>query len=852
VKTLKFLFVVLVFASCKSKIYHNITAHYNGYYNATERMKTAIQTLQRSNVDDYDKVLSVFQFADEAKSRAVQPDMDEIFKKAGTIVQKHGPSKWVDNSYLLIAKTHFFKRDYYSAIEVFQYINDRYKNTQESYEATIWIMICKLMLKKNDEAFSVASSLKTDLDYFNEQNKALYYATLAEYYIRQQEYIQAQKNIGKALKYAEGRTYRTRLKFILAQLYQRNGKVNQAILNYQAVIKRNPPYEMAFNAKLNIGRTYDPAKPESLKLAKSNLKAMAKDDKNLAYLDKIYYELGNIEMLEGNKDQAIAYYKLSLLNFKDQNTKALTYLKLADLYFKLPDYPLAQAYYDSTGMFLSSKYEGYDKLIAKKKVLSEIIKNLIVIQTEDSLQRLSKMSDAERKAIIDRYNKEKEKEKDKEDRKKKDEENNSVNNNNNTSPQNNNNYVQASGDEWYFYNPAAIAQGYSEFTKRWGSRNNEDYWFLLDRKSIGGGEQKPDDKKGNDNPTPDPKNPGKKVPEPKPSDKKKTVTEIKVPTTKEELEASNSRIIDAYVANGLIYKDKLNDTKEALKIFQTLLQRFPDNPYLAKVYYYMYKCYADLKDDAKANTYRDLVLSKFPESDYANIIRHTGDKSTAAGGSEDTRYYEATYELYKNNDFAEVIRRSDEAQTKFEGSNLLGKFDYLKALAIGKTQSEEKFKAQLEYIVKTYPNTDVYVAANNMLDYFKRKSAPEADMPSTAPYKNTPGAEHSYLLITDDKIDLDKLKIQFADYNAEYHRLESFTINTFLLNDKTKLVQVKPFENSAKAIEYYRELINNTLFFDKAGLVEYSQCVISNENFILLMKKKDDEEYLKFFQATFK
>ena len=153
-KKLSYLFIFFAIAACKSKIYHNTTARYNGYYNATERLKQAQLTLERSNVDDYDKILSVFQFGDEAKSKAVQPDMDEIFKKSGTIIQRHGKSKWVDNCYLLIAKSHFYKRDYYSAIEVLQYINDKYKNTQESYEATIWIMVSKLMLGKNDEAFS--------------------------------------------------------------------------------------------------------------------------------------------------------------------------------------------------------------------------------------------------------------------------------------------------------------------------------------------------------------------------------------------------------------------------------------------------------------------------------------------------------------------------------------------------------------------------------------------------------------------------------------------------------------------------------------------------------------------------
>ncbi len=843
-----FIVAVVVLSSCKSKVYQNVTAHYNGYFNAKERMEQAILTLQRSHTDDYDKVLSVFQFGDEAKARAIQPDMDEVFKKAGTIVQKKGKSQWVDNSYLLIAKTHFFKRDYYAAIEVFQYINDRFKNTQESYEATIWIMICKLMLNKNDEAFSVYSSLKTDLDYFNGANRALYYAAAAEYFIKKEEYVQAQKNINKALLYAKGRTYRTRLKFIVAQLYQRNGKVTQAIANYKYVIKRNPPYEMSFNAKLNIGRTYDATKPESVKQAKSYLRAMSKDDKNLGYLDKIYYELGNIALIEGKQDLAITDYKLALLYYKDQSTKVLTYLKLADVYFNKPNYPLAQSYYDSCGMFLNEKMNGYAQLMAKKKVLSEIIRNLIIIQTEDSLQRLSKLSEDERKKIVDKYN-EQNKTNEKKDRRNNDPGVDNNNNNSNTLPQNNNNYQQAPGDEWYFYNPTAIAIGFNEFNKRWGNRNNEDFWFIMDRKTIGNNQN------GQDNPTGNPKDSAtvKTDPKVRKPGTKLDVKDLKIPVTKEDFDNSNNRIIDAFVANGLIYKDKLNDTKEAIRIFETLLERFPDNSYLAKVYYYLYKSYAEQKNEEKATTYRNLVLDRFPNSDYAQIIRNTGEKNTNAGGAEDTRYYEATYTLYKDGKYAEVKQRCAEAHKKFDQSNLLPKFDFLNALAIGKTEGEEKFKAAMEEVARLYPNTDVYVAANQMLDYLKRKNNPVQESAPNAEYAYSAGSEHFYVLITDEKkANPDAIKVAFADYNAEYHRLESYTINTYLINENTKLIVVKPFDNSAKAMDYYRELINNTLFFEKISLEEYSQCIISAENFILLMKKKDDEEYLNFFKDKYK
>jgi hypothetical protein len=63
---------------------------------------------------------------------------------------------------------------------------------------------------------------------------------------------------------------------------------------------------------------------------------------------------------------------------------------------------------------------------------------------------------------------------------------------------------------------------------------------------------------------------------------------------------------------------------------------------------------------------------------------------------------------------------------------------------------------------------------------------------------------------------------------------------------------VKSFNNSAKAFEFYRELVNNTIFFEKSGIEEYTQAVISSENFRILIKKKDDEEYLTFFRENYK
>jgi hypothetical protein len=52
-------------------MYHKTTAHYNGYFNARERVKQGAKTLATSQVDRYDRILPVFKHGDAASAKAV-------------------------------------------------------------------------------------------------------------------------------------------------------------------------------------------------------------------------------------------------------------------------------------------------------------------------------------------------------------------------------------------------------------------------------------------------------------------------------------------------------------------------------------------------------------------------------------------------------------------------------------------------------------------------------------------------------------------------------------------------------------------------------------------------------------
>src|SRR5947207_1728379 len=88
-------------SSFLKETYHNITARYNGYFNACNRLRDGAKKLALSHVDNYGEILSVFKLGDESKAKAVNTQFEETIKKSSVVIQHHETSKWVDDCYLL-------------------------------------------------------------------------------------------------------------------------------------------------------------------------------------------------------------------------------------------------------------------------------------------------------------------------------------------------------------------------------------------------------------------------------------------------------------------------------------------------------------------------------------------------------------------------------------------------------------------------------------------------------------------------------------------------------------------------------------------------------------------------------
>ena len=874
-----FLIVVTQF-SCSTKknsftrrVYHNLTAHYNAYWNGNESFKEGLRTLDESVKDNYTMVLPVFKYGNKQDAQSVVPNMDRAIEKASKVIQRHSMYfnrkewvRWIDDSYMLIGKAYLYKKEYSSARRTFEFVTNRFAKEDSRYEAELWLARTYNQNEEFEKAESILDNLNKSIVNGNAPQKLEkeYAMVYANFYVLQQEYGESIQYLQRAIELNGRKKVKNRLRFILAQVYQELGELEDAADLYQLVIRKNPPYEMAFNAKINLAKTYD-AKSSNRSMIVKKLKKMLRDDKNEEYLDQVYYALAEIYLKDNQKEQGIEYLRLSVAkSVSNDYQKSISSLKLAEIHFNRPDYSLAQAYYDTAMQFLPEEFPNYEELQEKTETLTDLITNLQAIQVEDSLQRMAAMPEEERNAIIDEIIK-KIAEEEARQREMERERRQSLSMLEQTNRQQNRNMQRSGG--WYFSNPQAVSFGFTEFNKKWGRRKLEDLWRLSNKQLTSFGEEEelaavdsiPADSAAMAVET-DPK--------------KREFYLQDLPMNEEQLTESNATIEEALYNIGYIYKDGLKNNEKSIEAFEELIEKFPDHEHKLQVYYQLYKNYEEVPDEEMANHYKNLIVKDFPDSDYAKIIVDPNyNLVLEAQRNAASKLYENTYQAYMNNQYYLVINNYNEAVTSYPESNLFSKFQFLKAMSLGKVQDLDTLATSLQMLVDSFPNSEVTPLAEDILARLRPdeegkmqlEEEPVADAGEgptgntseegaefTTVYKTNKSSVHFFMALVDaSKTNINALKIRMSDFNTKYFRTAQLKINSIVFQDDIQIVTVGNFENAGKAQDYYDAIINDNYITSQLPKVDGSLFTISVDNYPIFYREKNIDGYFDYYNRVY-
>lgn len=108
------------------KLWHNTTAHYNGYFNANEILTESTVQLSEQHEDNFLQLLDVYEYVDVDNPQAVAEQLDEAIKKVTVVVNLHPYSQWTDDCYLLAGQALYLKQDYESAEKAFRFLLREY------------------------------------------------------------------------------------------------------------------------------------------------------------------------------------------------------------------------------------------------------------------------------------------------------------------------------------------------------------------------------------------------------------------------------------------------------------------------------------------------------------------------------------------------------------------------------------------------------------------------------------------------------------------------------------------------------------------------------------------------------
>ena len=883
----KYLLILTVFSiligitSCSTKkntgirrAYHNLTCHYNVWWNGDESLNEGAASLQESAKDNYNEVLTVYNYGTKQEAQSLYPKMDRTIKKASIAIQRHSMYfggkeyvKWIDDSYLMMGKAHFHKQDYTSARRVFDYVAKQYTDAPIHYEAYLWLAKTYIQTERFEKAEAVLNLLSTDEQAGEDLPKRVLKdlpLVYADFFIAQENYDAAYPYLERGLELGNKKYVLTRVEFILGQINQLEGDLETATRYYTKVIKRNPDYKMDFEARINMAQCYDEGTGDSKHINKV-LQKMAKDAKNKEFLDQIYFALAEVAMKDQNDTLAVFYLRKSVSTSKlDYYQKATSALTVADIYFEQADYTLSQAYYDTAVSVLPKDYPNYDQIKNKAAVLSELVVQVQTINTQDSLQRLATMDTNTLYAIIDNMIEDYLVEKDKQEALAEEMAEGGTQFLDVNGGKSNNPALGSASGKWYFYNPQAMSFGYSEFIKKWGNRKLEDNWRLTDKRMIMQTSDEEPEVDENGNPIVADSAEVATVHSTDPQDRDYYLADI--PLTEKQMTASTDLIIEAYNKLGFLYLEELNDTLNAEATYLEFLEKYPDNKFQLQSWYALYKIYKEQGNMEKTAYYKGLIVSNFPDSDFAKVIvdpdyfiKLSEQKNLAA------KLYEKTYKAYKREQYYRVISYADKGMNQYpEDTAIMPKMMYLRAISIGKVDVPDSMYVAINKLIQDYPSSPVIPMAKGVLrvlqsDYGIGEGAADENGKQGG---NTKGASlYTYhpdelhlmmmVLISAD-IKIDPLKVRISDFKNKYFRLARLRIKSLMLDNKRTLITIGNFDDAADAEDFATTLINDEYVLSGMEGKKFEVVSISIKNYPVFYKDKDIKNYLEFYHENYK
>jgi len=752
-KNIPFLLALTIILACSprkdgfvNRKYQGFTTQYNVLFNGQEALKSELTNREKSYKDNfYAPYIKLLTYEEQASASTMDnlgftPNTEgvppsDFFRddapdnssgntgntagalqvaeiKALKAIEKHSmlfngkeKNKKIFDAYLLLARLFQGKAlEALDAINIMKknFAKDKRLNLVKIYEAYAYGKMGDFY--QSDESFRDLKKEK-----LKKSDKKLLSVFYSEMLLESGKKEDAISELEEAYKFNKNKKLRSRIAFLRGQILANLGKNEEARESFVTAYKNARNFEFEVKSQVEIAKTFN-GKDDDYDGAKEYLEKISKKGTYASRKNEFYYALGLMAKKAGKKEEAQEFFQKSIKEkVSDPQVRGLAYYEIGKKFFEDNDYLSAGVYYDSA--YAAMNYApAKEELKSLTENIKDISKNYYLIKKNDSILKLTKMSNDERIAFFNKHIegiKAKEAKEELERKKAEKESKNRVETVDfallgNTD--NNNSFLDFNGSKgFYFANQANISKGEKEFKQIWGNRAFTDNWRTSTKQ----------------NSIEDLKNEALGITSaPNPRRYEPDFYIEKIPTKTEELTTLKKDRDTASLGLGRMYDNYFSNIPLATKTLYDLVDSKTDEDTEQQALYHIFSMNYE-KNPKDAERAKQLILEKYPYTSIAEFVKNPKKAEFTSSDTDVQKKYIDAYKLYEEGKYEDSRKLIEEAIQQFPKDVLIPKFTLLQAFNTAKTAGKEIMILQLEQLMLNYPKTPEGIKAKEMLQFLK-------------------------------------------------------------------------------------------------------------------------------------
>lgn len=359
-KFIKYLCLLLFLKGC---------AYFNTFYNAEEHFETA----ERIRIEN---------LGSKIPSRAIQ-EYGKAIEKSEKVLREYSDSRYVKDARLLKGKSHYFRREYDSAVSIFSQLIQ-----EEGFdlEARYWLALCKWRDFKPQPAINDLEALISKVE--SDEFKSRIFLSLGEIYLSIDNSEYAYDNFDKGANLSKNRLLREEVYFQIAEISFQNTDFDKALDSYQKVLSNTISLTRIQDSNLKIVQIY--RLRGDLEKSATKIQELLIDEDFNSIKAELDLELTKIEFDRGKIDFAIQNYDRIGKDYPNTQTAIEAYYLLSEIYLSSSNIDFEKVQFFMNESMKQNTNSSFKQIINKRR--NDVSR---LIQLDAELQKLESSQKAE-------------------------------------------------------------------------------------------------------------------------------------------------------------------------------------------------------------------------------------------------------------------------------------------------------------------------------------------------------------------------------------------------------------------------------------------------------------------------